>query len=101
MNCIVIDYKKMSLDGLLSEVKSRFGIEVQSLRRFRNLEANRLYFKDEYALLLSSLGFEESGTRLRLERGEIPVSGNIPIKVKLGDKVVEVIIPSDTPLSNL
>lgn len=42
-----------------------------------------MYFEDEYVRELSNLScFEEGGTRLRLERGEIPVSGNIPIRFK-------------------
>lgn len=42
-----------------------------------------MYYEDEYKKDLAVLPcFEEGGTRLRLERGEIPVSGNIPIKFK-------------------
>lgn len=81
--CIVIDYRSMTLKGLLDYVKEKFGVEATSARRLRNLENNVLYFEDEYGRDLSVLsGFEEGGTRIRLERGDIPVSGNIPIKFK-------------------
>lgn len=68
-----------------------------------------LYFKDEYARSLQSLGYEEGGTRLLLERGEIPVSGNIPIKIKNSSKnkesgvpeTVEVLIQDDKTLNEL
>ena len=54
---------------------------------------------------MQSLGFEEGGTRLLIERGEIPVSGNIPIKIKncsnlknpdsLDNNIIEVLIQDD------
>lgn len=63
-------------------IKDKLSIEEDQVRRLRNLEFNQLYYKDEYTKPLTELKFEEGGTRLKIERGEIPVSGNIPIKIK-------------------
>lgn len=73
------------------------------------MENKQLYYKDEYVKSLESLGFAEGGTRLLLERGEIPVSGNIPIKIKNTSKhkiigtpdTIEVLISDDKSLTEL
>lgn len=41
------------------------------------------------------LSFGEGGTRLSLERGEIPVSGNVPVKIKNQSKII-----TEPPKSN-
>ncbi|EAR90666.1 ubiquitin carboxy-terminal hydrolase (macronuclear) [Tetrahymena thermophila SB210] len=104
-----IDYKQLDLQKLLAFIKEKFSIEQTSLRRLRNLENKQIYFKDEYSKSLEELGFQEGGTRLLLERGEIPVSGNIPIKIKNSSKhkvaetqnMIEVLIQDDQSLHQL
>lgn len=93
--CLVIDYRKMNLQDLLEFVKDKFGVDKESSRRLRNIEINQLYFKDEYTKNLEMLSFGEGGTRLSLERGEIPVSGNVPVKIKNQSKII-----TEPPKSN-
>lgn len=99
----------MNLQDLLEFVKDKFGIDKDSSRRLRNIEINQLYFKDEYTKNLEKLSFGEGGTRLSLERGEIPVSGNVPVKIKNQSKliteppknneIIELLIADDQSLS--
>ncbi|EGR30925.1 ubiquitin carboxyl-terminal hydrolase family protein, putative [Ichthyophthirius multifiliis] len=80
INRLFIDYKSMNLQQLFDYLKEQFKAQDQQ-RRLRKLENNQLYYQNEYCLSLEELGYAEGGVRLQFERGEIPVSGNIPIKI--------------------
>ena len=47
-----------------------------------SLSDNRLLYSDVYQNTLEELNFSEEIVRLRLERGEIPIKGDILVKIK-------------------
>ena len=52
------------------------------MNRF-SLSNNRLYYVDHYEMPVESLEFSEEMVKFRLERGAIPIKGDICVKVKI------------------
>ncbi len=53
----------------------------------RNLNGNRLYYIDHYPKQMIELDFNnEEMIKLRVERGDIPIKGDICVKAKLQSK---------------
>lgn len=50
--------------------------------RLKNLEKKTLYIREEMDKKLKDFGFQEGGTRLKLEIGDVPGLEDIALKVK-------------------
>jgi len=71
---------------LVDNLKKKYNIDPTANRRLKNLYTKTHYYEEELTATLRSLGFEEGGTRLRLERGRPPQYGNYSIRVKIQSK---------------
>ncbi|KRW99447.1 hypothetical protein PPERSA_07932 [Pseudocohnilembus persalinus] len=70
-----------TLEELLVHIKDKLGIKSGLKRRLRNLNEKELFYQNEYSKKLSEFSdFKEGGQRLQIERGDIPLSGNIILK---------------------
>ena len=47
------------------------------------MNGDRLFYQNQYSFPLQKLNLEEEMIKIRIERGEIPVKGDICVKVKM------------------
>ena len=59
---------------------------METIRRLRNLNGDRLFYSDQYEKTLLDLNFDEEIVKLRIERGDVPIKGDICVIAKMQSK---------------
>jgi hypothetical protein len=76
----IVDYK-ISMRELLSVLKEKLSIDEDSKWRMKFLFNNKWVFREEMIMNFYDHGWLETGTRILLEKGEIPSNGEFPIVI--------------------
>ena len=66
---------------LLSVLKEKLSIDEGDLWRIKFLFNNKWVFREEMGMNFYDHGWEETGTRILLEKGEVPSNGEFPIVI--------------------
>ena len=63
-------------------MKSRGDFESKHIFYF-SLNGDKLFYSDQYAKKLMDFNFDEEIVKIRIERGEVPIKGDICVRAKI------------------